>query len=196
MRSRSLAAGLLFFGFLTIAAAAAPGAGWRTYASQELGYSISYPPDWRFAPNYIYAGFGPDHEIHGVAFQIPQSLTKGTNLSPNLTSLSMESVPGNTCKAARFIPNPSDRKTIREGGQTWSTATASEGAAGNYYETMVFALPGRSPCLAVRYSIHSTNIGNYDPDTVRSFDRAGLIKMFGAIRSTLRLRAIHGLRTP
>jgi hypothetical protein len=141
-----------------------------------------------------YVGFGPDHEIHGVALQIPQSLTKGTNLSAHATSLSVEGVPGNSCDAARFIPNPPNQKTVRDGGRIWSTASTSEGAAGNFYDIAVFALPESSPCLAVRYTIHSTNISNYDPNTVHPFDRTGLLKTLEAIRHTLRTGNIHGPR--
>lgn len=188
MRSQipGLAIGALIAGYLTPPAPGAPG--WQTYKDQRLGYSISYPASWKPDTNYIYAGFGPDHEIHGVAFQIPQTLTKGTNLSANLTSLSVEGLPGNHCRAARFIPNPSYQKMVQDGGRSWSTAKSSEGAAGNFYDTVVFALPESSPCLAVRYSIHSTNISNYDPGSVQPFDRVGLLKTFATIRHTLRVK--------
>jgi hypothetical protein len=183
-----LATGAIFAGLLATPAAAAP-TGWRTYTDEKLGYAISYPAGWTLDKHYIYGGFGPDHEIRGVAFQIPQSLTKGTNLSASRTVLSVETVQGNTCNAARFIPDPPYQKTIHDGRRRWSTASATEGAAGNFYETAVFALPERSPCIAVRYSIHSTNIGNYDPGTVQPFDRAGLLKTFAAIRHTLGLKS-------
>jgi hypothetical protein len=62
-----------------------------------------------------------------------------------------------------------------------------DAGAGNLYDVAIFALPGSNPCLAVRYTIHSTNIGNYDPGTVKPFDRTGLIKTFATIRRTLRL---------
>jgi len=39
----------------------------------------------------------------------------------------------------------------------------------------------------VRYFIHSTNIGNYDPGTIKAFDQAALVARFDAIRKTLRL---------
>lgn len=171
------------------AAQAAPPS-WRTYTDHVLGFTISYPSDWKVDPRYVYAGFGPDHDIHGVAFAIPSSLARGTNLSPNMTIVSVESVPGGSkCDASRFIPDPQDLKTLHNAGRIWATANTQDAGAGNFYDFAVFALPGTSPCLAVRYTIHSTNIGNYDPGTVKEFDRAALIKTFSAIRRSLHLWA-------
>ena len=105
MRSRDLGAGILFAALLPVSTVATP-AEWRTYTNEKLGYSIAYPADWKLDTNYIYVGFGPDHEIHGVAFGIPPSLTRGTNLSANMTNLSVETLAGDSCNAARFIPGP------------------------------------------------------------------------------------------
>jgi hypothetical protein len=163
--------------------------GWKTYTDAKLGFSISYPADWRIDRSYVFTGFGPDHDIHGVAFTIPQSLAKGTNLSPNMTNVSVETVSGpGACDATRFLPDPQDLRTLKNAGRTWSTANAQDAGAGNFYDIAVFALPGSKPCLAVRYFIHSTNIGNYDPGTVKAFDRVGLVKTFATIRRTLRLK--------
>jgi hypothetical protein len=52
----------------------------------------------------------------------------------------------------------------------------------------VYALKGTKPCIAVRYFIHSTSIGNYDPNAgVREFDREALLGAFDQIRRSLTL---------
>jgi hypothetical protein len=73
-----------------------------------------------------------------------------------------------------------------ENGAEYSVATSSEAAAGNLYEEMVYALSGISPCTAVRYYIHSSNIGNYATGTIE-FDRAALLAAFDKIRMSLTL---------
>jgi hypothetical protein len=167
----------------------APPAGWKAYSDSKAGFAIFYPAGWSVNRNYVYPGFGPDHDIHGVLFGVPESLTRGTNLSTSLTGVSVESVTGNgKCDATRFIPESQDLRTLKDAGRVWSTANTQDAGAGNFYDVAVFALPVTKPCLAVRYTIHSTNIGNYDPGTVKAFDRTGLIKKFAAIRHTLRLR--------
>ncbi|MBI3677091.1 MAG: hypothetical protein HY243_10820 [Proteobacteria bacterium] len=163
-------------------------ADWSTYKNPELGYSISTPKTWNADTAYVYSGFGPDHDIHGVAFAIPESLAQGTNLSTSLTAVSVESVaPGNSCDATRFLPDAQNLHVLKQDGRTWSVADSGEGAAGNFYETTVFALSTRGECLGVRYLIHSTNIGNYDPGTVREFDRKALLATFDRIRRSLKL---------
>ncbi len=179
---------------LILAAHAAPApvvpADWKSYSDTANGFSISYPADWKLERRYSYVGFGPDHEIHGVAFAIPASMAAGTNLSSNMTTVSVETLPDKgICDARRFIPEPQDLKTLKNAGRVWSTANTADAGAGNLYDVAVFALPGTSPCLAVRYVIHSTNIGNYDPGTVKAFDRVALIRKFAAIRHTLRLKS-------
>ena len=167
-------------------AASQPPRDWRVHRSAELGYSIAFPRGWGVETHYVYAGFGPGHEIHGVAFHIPQSMARGTNLSTNLTALSVENVSGaGRCEAGRFLLDPQNIHSIVENGTVYSTAESQDAGAGNRYEEIVFALVGSSPCLAVRYFIHSTNIANYDPGTVREFDRTKLMSELDGIRWSL-----------
>jgi hypothetical protein len=168
-----------------MAVAAAP-EGWKTYTNHVLGYSISYPGDWRVVVDYVYPGFGPDHPIKGVAFEIPSTISARTNLSPHLTNVSVESREGRgPCDARRFIPDPADMHDVAEFGRTWSVATQQDAGAGNRYDIKVFVVKNSSPCLAVRYFIHFMAFENYTPGSVRRFDRAALIRQFDAVRKTL-----------
>lgn len=179
------AASLLGFAGVATATANVP-MSWKTYANHVLGYSIMYPWDWRLDAAYVYPGFGPDHPIHGVAFEIPEYMAKGTNLSHHLTNVSVESREGRgACDARRFIPDPTDMHDVTEFGRTWSVATQQDAGAGNFYDIKVFVVKDSSPCVAVRYFIHSMNIGNYEPATVKEFDRAALMRMFDEVRKTL-----------
>jgi hypothetical protein len=69
--------------------------------------------------------------------------------------------------------------------------TAIESAAGNTYEELVYVLadsPDPQNCMAVRYFIHTTRIENYEPGTVREYDRAALLRSFDEIRRSLIIR--------
>ena len=113
-------------------------------------------------------------------------MSDGTNLASD-TRLSVESLPDAAdCTADIFLPEGADRPTtVTENGTDYSRASLTDAGAGNLYEDKVFALAGTSPCLAVRYFIHSTNIENYDPGTVTAFDEAALLAQFDGIRQTL-----------
>jgi hypothetical protein len=158
-------------------------AGWTRYKS--AGFSIATPPGWKTNSAYDYSELGPGQDIHGVSFTIPAALAKGTNLSSG-SYISVETLPGSkTCAASAFIDSPTAEPSVSENGVTYSVATGSQGAAGNFYEETVYAANGTSPCIAVRYFIHSTNIGNYDPGTIKAFDKPALIARLDAIRRTL-----------
>ena len=163
-----------------------PDPDWLTFASSEFGFSLRYPPGYTLNGGYVFDGFGPGHDITGVSFTIPEAMTTGTNLAAD-TRLSVETLPdAPACVATAFIPGPAENvRTLTENGTQYSVASSSEAGAGNIFDTTVYALLGTSPCLAVRYFIHSANIGNFDPGTVTEFDRSALIAEFDAIRKTL-----------
>jgi hypothetical protein len=173
---------------LTASSVSATQVGWKTYSDMQAGYTISYPAGWKVDPHYRYGGFGPDHEIRGVAFEIPASLARGTNLSTSLTGVSVEVANGHgKCDATRFLPDPQEPRTLHNAGRVWSTANMQDAGAGNLYDIAVFAITNSKPCIAVRYTIHSTNIGNYDPGTVRAFNYDALVRVFSAIRRSIKL---------
>jgi len=158
-------------------------AGWTRYKS--TGFSIATPPGWTVDTGYDYQELGPGQDIHGVSFTIPASLAKGTNLSSN-SYISVETLPSlKTCTASPFLSGAEAKPSVTQNGVTFSVAEATQGAAGNFYDETVYAAKGTSPCIAVRYFIHSTNIGNYDPGTIKAFDGAALLAQFDAIRKTL-----------
>jgi hypothetical protein len=99
----------------------------------------------------------------GVTFVIGPHIADGTNLGSD-TSLSVEQLPTGTACV---------------------DATSTDAGAGNRYEERVYAVKGTNPCIAVRYFIHYGVLENYPPGAVKSFDRAGLLAQFDAIRHTL-----------
>lgn len=160
----------------------------QVYATSTAGFSIRFPQGFVFEPNYTYQALGPKKGISGVKITIPESATAGTNLSKD-TYLSVEWLPKATdCVATAFIDSgnkPPKAATFTDAGVDYSVATTTGVGAGNIYDEAVFAIPGSSPCTAVRYFIHSSNIANYPKGTVKEFDKAGLISVFDAIRRTL-----------
>ena len=161
-----------------------------TYATTS--FSVVYPSDFTSDDKYAYAGF-PKKPIAGVKLTIPGAMAAGTNLS-NDTYVSVETLPNaKKCTGDIYLVDDVNAHVETQGGVNYSIATSSDAGAGNFREEMVYALRESSPCVAIRYFIHSTNIGNYlpaqagDPGTVREFDRAALLSSFDAIRASVRL---------
>jgi hypothetical protein len=169
------------------AANAAP-AGWKTYTDPTFSFSIATPPGWKVETGYASAALGPDHPIPGVAFHIPPGMAKGTNLSADNTFLAVEHSAGAGCGHAMFLSSSEDPHVVKADGRRYDAAEDGDAGAGNFYDTRLFVLTGTTPCMAVRYFIHSTNIGNYDPGTIRAFDEKKLIAAFDSIRATLTLK--------
>ena len=171
--------------------------GWLTYRDAKYGFSISYPSDWIIERGHVSILPGPDQELHGIAFAVPPTMTTGTNLrSDSFISVSVVTANVRTeqgrCGSDLFLLE-AKHTPITDAGRRYVYAEQTDAGAGNIYEQHAYALTGSDPCVGVLYFIHSTNIGNYDPGTVREFDRAKLMAAFDRIRRSLVLspRAHH-----
>lgn len=167
-----------------IRVAADPGGLTQVFADAARGFSLRYPAGYSVDTAYRYQALGPGHEISGVAFTVPASAARGTNLSAD-SRLSVETLDQGDCRAGRFLAPGTQDSAVTAGGTTWSVARTTDAGAGNRYEETVYAIPGSRPCRAVRYFLHWTVVENYPPGTVREFDRAAVLDRMDAIRATL-----------
>lgn len=169
-------------------ASAALASGWRTYTDPEGRWSIQYPAGWRVDTAHVYSALGPGKEIHGVAFVVPENFTRGTNLRDD-SYLAIETLPAaQNCAPGEFLDNAIDRPRTKFGnnGIAWSIQDGADAGAGNFYEETVQAAVGSKPCIATRAFAHSTNVANYDPGTVKAFDRRAFNIIMDRMRSSFR----------
>ena len=154
-----------------------------TYATSS--YSIVYPAAFTISTSYIYDQVNPKKPIHGVKFSIPMDVATGTNLSID-SGVAIEQLPhARKCTGDIYLHDNVRANERTDNGVTYSVASSSGAGAGNLYEETVYAITNSVPCTAIRYFIHSTNIGNYSPGTVREFDKASLLSSFDKIRQAL-----------
>jgi hypothetical protein len=158
----------------------------QSYEDSGGGFSLHMPLGYIPDPTYA-AELSPSLVISGVKFRVPAATAAGTNLSRD-SFISVEHIQNvMACSADMFFDGTHETLEVMDQGVTYSVATSSDAGAGNRYEETVYTFPGTSPCIGVRYMVHSSAIQNYDPGTVREFDRVALIAEFDAIRRTLRL---------
>ncbi len=156
-----------------------------TYASSTMKISLTYPKDFTLNASYTNTSVNPNKPILGVKLTIPLTMATGTNLSQD-SGISVEQLPrAKACTGDIYLAANVKPQKITDGTVTYSVATSSDAGAGNLYEEAVFALDGSSPCTAVRYFIHSTQIANYPPGTVTAYDRTALFAAFDKIRRSL-----------
>jgi len=158
----------------------------EVYINSAEGFSVRYPVGYSVNETYHYEALGPGKEIGGIKFTIPSEMSTGTNLSEYDTGVSVEEIPNvQNCDASLFVYSETTEVPTTDAGTEYSVATTTDAGVGNFYEEIVWAIPGTNPCTAVRYLIHSTNIQNYPPGVVREFDRNALLEQFNTIRRTL-----------
>lgn len=151
------------------------------YAHLRPAFSVRVPPGFTINERYRYTRLGPGRTIEGVAFAIPKTMTEGTNLAAD-SYISVEWRDGQRCTLADFLADATEEAPLSENGGRWLVGTAGDAGAGNLYEETVHV----RGCDAVRSFVHSTNIANYPPGTVRAFDRVALGNAADAIRRSLR----------
>lgn len=185
MLKRIFVSGFVCLPFLVTACQAAPG-GWKTF--RDAAFSISYPADYSLDESLV-AEVGKGSHVFN--FNVPARVFKGTNLSGD-SRLSVEILhDSHGCTPDQFLDNVTGYYVERQGMLVFNVAKSGEAGAGNFYKNDVYAVANSKPCIAVRYFIHSHNIMNYDPGSVRAFDAAGLAREFDEIRKSL---VVFGLK--
>lgn len=151
------------------------------YESVSGRFSVSHSSDLTVATTIANDQFGSS-----VSFLFPASLISGTNLSAD-SRISIEEKTTTDCLPTSFIAQPmigdddDAIKTETVSGKTYSTFGFSDAAAGNRYDTSIYSIAKGGQCYGLQLFLHSTNIGNYDPGTVREFDNAKVQAYFREI---------------
>lgn len=159
----------------------------KTYASSTMKFSVSYSPEFVLEEPYAYTRVSPTKPISGVKFRVPASFTQGTNLASD-SGVSVEQLPrANKCVGDIYLKANVRAVPLAEGTTNFSAATSTETVGADTFEEAVFAITGSSPCIAVRYFLHTTSATGTATST-QQFDRAGVIAAFETIRRSLKIQ--------
>jgi hypothetical protein len=105
---------------------------------------------------------------------IPREAQPNTNLADAKFTVGKSADPAAVRDCTRDAPGEQvSTTTLTLHGRTFTQLVFHEAAAGNFYETTSYRTVEKGECVAVEYTIHSTNLDNYAPDQhVAAFDRA------------------------
>lgn len=152
-------------------------------------FSIVYPVDFTVDPAFSNEEVNPAKPISGVRFTVPGTMATSTNLAAD-SFLSVEWLPrAKNCTGDIYLRDNVKPVEMSDGMAMYSMASTSGSAAGSSYEEMVYAIKGSSPCTAVRYFIHYSDLGSFTPGTAAEFDKAKLMSIFDDMRRSLILTA-------
>jgi len=158
----------------------------KPYISTLFNFTITPQPGFTLQEAYLNQTLGPGREIPGIAFQVPEQLTKGTNLSAD-SYIAVEKLPDVDCEPGSFLDSATSVETVAIGTNTFVKSSASDAGAGNLYIDTVYVVGKGDACYSVRTVEHTTNILNYEPGTVKEYDRKALQKDFIAMIESLTL---------
>lgn len=101
----------------------------------------------------------PQTNFRGATF------TVGTSTDPSEITNCTTAQNGETSKGETMIANV-----------PFNTFTLSDAGAGNFYDTTSYRTVRNNTCYSIEYTIHSTNLANYDPtQDIRAFDSMPII---------------------
>lgn len=105
---------------------------------------------------------------------IPREAQPNTNFADAKFTVGKSADPAAVRECTRDAPGEQvSTTTLTMHGRTFTQLAFSDAGAGNLYETTSYRTLDKGECVAVEYTIHSTNLANYAPDQhVAAFDRA------------------------
>ncbi len=167
--------------------------------SNSIGGSIFSSDAYRFSPDLTKEGFTFVEEdgktgifAAGQSFMVPVGMTAGTNLSQD-SRIHVQVTTATTtgCDPGTMtIPGNYERLPAKAGNgdQTFAGARSVEPGAGNIYDTTVYTVQRGGMCYTIIKFVHSGNIYNYDPGTVREFDAAAIEAYYDRVIRTFSVR--------
>ena len=169
-----------------------------SYNYAPLGLSFQYSKDWIF----VKVG-GPYNEFADttkgedpfVRLQLPQETYPGTNFGN--ADLGLSAVPLESLEdCLNYVSsNPQSIFNINESteinGLTYYASLSTGAAAGNIYDSRNYRTYQNQVCFSVAETLHTTNIGNYDPGTVTAVDEDEVWVRLDAILQTVSFDSVH-----
>lgn len=152
------------------------------YKNQTYGFEFSYPKDYEFVtPTYT------SLEDKIVQIQTPRDLYPNTNFSDAGVAVSAEFAKDlNEC-LGKNQGGKIFSQNMNINGEVFYFATSSDAGAGNFYESNTYrSLLGGQLCFEISETIHTTNIGNYPPGTVKEVNKGDVINSLRNILSSFK----------
>jgi len=156
------------------------------YASSTMKFAVRYPQGFTVDENYTYTRVSAAKPISGVKFAVPASFTQGTNLAAD-SGVSVEVLPRATACTGDIYLKANVKAQAMSGAVPFSVATSSETVGADTFEEAVFAISSSSPCIAMRFFLHSVN-STSTASSARAFDRTAVLAAFDKIRQSLTLQ--------
>jgi hypothetical protein len=165
------------------------------YQYFPYGISFEIPEGWGFAKaDAPYNEFADSTkgEDSFVRLQLPKETYPGTNFGN--ADLGLSAVYVASLEECLAYPG-SDSQSVFDikqstvlSGITYYTSTSTGAAAGNIYDSKNYRTYQNQFCFSAAETLHTSNIGNYDPGTVTAVDEDAVWARLDAILQTVKFQ--------
>lgn len=159
------------------------------YDNPDYGFSLSYPETAK-ASQVEFGGYLPLTQTPLASFVLPESMSEGTNLGEAGVYVGATSTP--SIVASCVEPKQAEGETVGAeesiNGKEFRVFTSADAGAGNLYERVSYRTLYAGVCIEFVTLLHSGNIGNYPPDTVKAFDKTYFQGILDSIVHTVQFK--------
>lgn len=155
----------------------------ETYRNATYGFEFAYPADMAFVtPSYA------SLQDKIVEITTKSNLYPETNFGDAAFSVSAQyarTLPA--CLALGHNDPEFGKEPITINGVNFYLAKTTGAAAGNLYQSTLYrTLAGKATCLELMETVHTTNIGNYEPGTVTEVDQGPIKERLDGILNSFK----------
>lgn len=171
-----------------------PTLGWQVFENREQKYSISYPESFILVPadkinekraqSYIPVC---EEYAHGCLWY---SLPDGPKTNFEAAAISVDSFSTKTAEVCYSEAGNSWQAAfpVKINGLDFKHFTTSDAGAGHVMQSQMYLyFNGQGACYKLVQNITSTNIGVYEPGTVREFDAAKIAGEMNQVLNTFKI---------
>jgi len=154
--------------------------GMKSYTDAGHTFTFTYPNTFTLSGGGV--GYSQDWMLNSsasglllVKLTLPGPFEPKTNFGDATLTVGTSSDPGAVAQCLSVPVNgpPVQKSVVTINGTTYTKYVYSDAAAGNLYQTTSYRTVYNGQCYAVEYTIHSSNIGNYPPNSgITAFDQA------------------------
>ncbi|HRH26344.1 MAG TPA: hypothetical protein PLF31_02645 [Candidatus Paceibacterota bacterium] len=142
--------------------------GLSTYKDPQGQFSFSYLSDFDIAPASEIQGqpwsmIETDGGILHAKVNVPRSIQPNTNFGDARITVGSTDDQNAVSLCATAPTNTTSGENITINGIKFFKITQSDAGAGQFYETVSYRTVWNEKCYSIEYTIHSSNIGAYDP---------------------------------
>ncbi len=157
---------------------------WATYTDVAHGFSISYPKDATIEKEN-FEGFLARTKTGAIGIRLPENLFTGTNLGEAGVFIGVNKDADAVSNCTKIVDSEEQvAGTAKLDTTSFTVFNAVGVGAGNTYESKIYRAVHAGACYEIVELLHSGNIYNYTPGTVKEFDKAKFLDVLEGITKT------------